>query len=346
MLLVLDRKDMRISYSSSRIVVHCPNQKNNSYAVEQIGMVIVYGNPLAEVAVWRILSYKSIPVIFLSTRGEQQLGLMSSTLAKQLPNRLTQYYCAFDSALSLQIAQYFVTNKLKNYDIPLITLRSEFHLPQQKPYLDDFIQHRNNAINRILTVNSTSELMGIEGSVAAQWFALIENYAPNNWNFSGRNRRPPKDPVNSLLSLAYTLVLSEIQRSLICYGFDPALGFLHQPSPARLSLALDIQELFRSGAEYFVLKWLLENASDIKPLFYYRQDIGCRLSKSGRQLFFSGWANFLNEWPILDEKGYLKTVNLREFLGGTCIRFRLLIKSICPNLKLEDNFGNEVDNDS
>jgi len=139
-------------------------------------------------------------------------------------------------------------------------------------------------------------ITGVEGQLAHAWFSLLSRYLDPQWHFTERNRRPPRDPVNALLSLGYTLTMSEIRQSVIGFGLDPSLGFLHQDYPGRESMALDVTEIFRSAVDCFVLQSLAEGLFSTDS-FYYRSVEGCRLSKQARPCFFQAWASYRENWP-------------------------------------------------
>jgi CRISPR-associated protein Cas1 len=167
--------------------------------------------------------------------------------------------------------------------------------------------------------------MGLEGQLAHAWFVLLAHSLPYQWKFAGRNRRPPRDPVNALLSLSYTLLSSEIHQLVIASGLDPSLGFLHQDTPGRESLMLDFMEIFRSGVDSFVLQWLAESELD-ESSFYYREEEGCRLSKQLRPLFFKAWSQQRYQWsrPLieaLDDGKWLKG-EIRGLVNGQIMRWR------------------------
>ena len=123
--------------------------------------------------------------------------------------------------------------------------------------IDPVIQQHKLALQRIDSANNTDELRGIEGSCAKGYFSVFSQLILRNnddFRFTGRNRRPPMDRVNALLSFAYTLLGNEIAGALEGVGLDPAVGFLHTLRPGRKSLALDMLEEFRAPfADRFVL---------------------------------------------------------------------------------------------
>lgn len=164
--------------------------------------------------------------------------------------------------------------------------------------------------------------MGLEGRLAHCWFELLTTALPAHLRFKGRNRRPPRDPVNSLLSLGYTMLLSEVRQAILIEGFDPSLGFLHQDYPGREALALDFMEIFRTGVDLFALRLIKESAFD-DTSFFYRKIDGCRLSKSTRPLFFQAWAQHKEAWPIFDSAGEDDQCRpIRELLLGQTARAR------------------------
>ncbi len=136
--------------------------------------------------------------------------------------------------------------------------------------------------------------MGLEGSAAAAWYDHLKTHLPDTWNFTGRNRRPPRDPLNALLSLSYTLVANELRRAVHAHGLDPALGFLHQPYPGRESLVLDLLEPLRASADAFALHCLQQLTPE---QFSYDPQQGCRLNQEGRAHYYGEWASSRLHWP-------------------------------------------------
>ena len=175
--------------------------------------------------------------------------------------------------------------------------------------------------------------MGLEGQLAHAWFVLLAHSLPFHWKFAGRNRRPPRDPVNALLSLGYTLLSSEIHQLVTASGLDPSLGFLHQDTPGRESLMLNFTEIFRSGVDSFVLQWLAETDLN-ESSFYFRTKEGCRLSKQTRPLFFKAWAHYRYQWarPIIENKRNEERPKgeIRELINGQIMQWREHLKETTP----------------
>ena len=153
-----------------------------------------------------------------------------------------------------------------------------------------------------------TQLIGVEGMAANRYFEVLPHLMTQQreaFPFSGRNRRPPKDAVNAMLSLAYTLATNDITAALETVGLDPYVGFLHTLRPGRASLALDMVEELRAYlGDRFVLS--LINRRQITPKdFIYQGEKGVMLTDNGRRTFLTAWQNRKKETivhPFLNEK--------------------------------------------
>lgn len=328
MICVIDHKNTHIRYQAGCLHIRYNKQgrKQAPLPINQLEQVIVYGNPVVETTVWRKLAEAGVVVVMLAARGKPEAAMLGSGLAVRLPLRRMQHRIADDSGKSVAMARWFVAGKFRSYLLPLDSLVRLY-----KPDMGDeeqFRQRLDRAGNQLDQATTVSELMGIEGRLARAWFRLLAKALPAKFHFTGRNRRPPLDPVNSLLSLGYTMLLSEVRQILLCEGFDPSLGFLHQEHPGREALALDFLEIFRAGIDDFILNWLHTTPFD-KRSFYYRADEGCRLAKATRPLFYQAWAQQREQWPaIFDSMKDRDPVPLRERLLGRTAASRAFMRSI------------------
>jgi CRISPR-associated protein Cas1 len=130
-------------------------------------------------------------------------------------------------------------------------------------------------------------LAGLEGAAAAAYFEAYASLLPPSLGFVGRNRRPPRDPVNAVLSLAYTLATAEAAREAHVAGLDPAIGFLHAPAPGRPSLACDLVEPLRPVLDRLV--WRLFAEEVLRAAHFTRDGEACLLGKAGRLAFYAAW---------------------------------------------------------
>ena len=202
-----------------------------------------------------------------------------------------------------------------------------------EPHLDSALAERfretqQQQLGKLHQAQSVDVFLGLEGTMSREWFQLLAAVLPEQWKFTGRNRQPPRDPLNALLSLGYTLALADIRQMVIAEGFDPAFGFLHQPYPAREALALDVLEIFRSGVDLFALNLLAELTPES---FYYREAEGCRLSKAARPLFYREWAIYRDNWPrplAGNRGGQLETAPLQEQVRGQLRLLRQVLEEV------------------
>ena len=158
------------------------------------------------------------------------------------------------------------------------------------------------AVRRLRTEQVTIEsLLGIEGAAGAAYFkAFGEAFAPG-LQFQGRNRRPPRDPVNAVLSLGYTLLYHAALEALLAAGLEPAYGFLHEPCPGRASLACDLMEPFRPLVDWEI--WVMLQNRTIRAESFSTNQGACLLGKAGRQGFYGAF-----EEPMERIRGQLRGV--------------------------------------
>jgi len=311
MILVIDKKNTVIKYQSGSICLYRDSAQIQRVPIKQLELVVVYGNPMAETNVWRYLSQGNVAVVMLASRGPQGSAFLTGSLATQLPFRKQQHSIASTQEGLIEQARYFLQLKLKSYSLSICTL-NVFYTVKKDDY-QSFITQQERTTTNIKSASSISQLMGLEGQLAQAWFSLLAKSLPYRWKFAGRNRRPPRDPVNALLSLSYTLLMGEVHQLIIAAGLDPSLGFLHQDSPGRESLVLDFTEIFRASVDSFVLQWLVETELD-ESSFYFRDKEGCRLSKTTRPLYFKAWADYRQKWrrAIAPKDGINTLENLSE----------------------------------
>jgi CRISPR-associated protein Cas1 len=328
MILVIDRRDCVLRYDNGVLRLEHEGGETRRAPLNQIELVVVYGNPLAETAVWRKLAAAGVPSVMLPARGPDGAAVLAGGLATQLPLRRLQHRIAADPTRSLELARWFLRHKIAGYDLPLIPLR-EIHGADAERCAA-FLLRRDQTLAALDGALSIDEAMGLEGQLAHAWFGLLADTLAPRWGFTGRNRRPPRDPVNALLSLGYTLAGAEVHNGVIASGLDPSLGFLHQAAPGRESMVLDFTEIFRCAVDHFALAWIDPDGPD-QADYYYRDQEGCRLSKAARPAFYQAWAVYRERWPYStrpSEEGDWPLATLREQIGGWTERLRTALKAL------------------
>lgn len=219
--------------------------------------------------------------------------------------RKVQYKLSDDEQWSMHVAQLMVAGKIQNYRNVLHRyLRDYGGNPEVEAAVKSLDMQKRDA----LRAETKAELMGIEGMAANHYFEVFPHLIlqqKTDFPFNGRNRRPPKDAVNAMLSLAYTLVANDTAAALETVGLDPYIGFFHSLRPGRTSLALDVMEEMRAYlCDRFVLS-LINRRQVAKDDFMYQGEEGVLLTEKGRRIFLTAWQNRKKEMivhPYLNEK--------------------------------------------
>jgi len=255
-------------------------------------------------------------------------GLTRGHGLKNVFTRIEQLNSAQEPLRCLALAQRFVHGKIRNHRTQL--MRNHTSLP------DGVALKLKRSANDALSARTIGELLGIEGAAASMYFqnfsGMIKVSAddddlpglespaqpatqPNfTFDFTKRSRRPPTDPVNALLSLAYSLLAKDCTLAALAVGFDPYVGFYHQPRHGRPALALDLMEEFRPLiAESAVLTAL--NNRMLNASHFVKAGEAVNLTQHGRRVFFQVYEQRMKSLithPVFDYKAsYRRIIELQ-----------------------------------
>lgn len=188
-------------------------------------------------------------IVWLSRTGRFQARL-EGPVSGNILLRQAQHRAADDAAASLRLARATVGGKLRNSRQSLLRGARETTAPDEREALAQAARHLGNQLRKLPLAADADSLRGYEGDAASVYFGvlplLIKPGLRGEFPFNGRNRRPPRDRVNALLSFLYALVLADCRAALETVGLDSQLGFLHSVRPGRPALALDLLEEFRA----------------------------------------------------------------------------------------------------
>lgn len=233
-------------------VVRCQNAqlaialrgKVREIRLAELSLVVVMpGVQLTSVVMAELLD-RGIETIFLRQDGQFR-GRLQGHFPTNPTVRLAQYQTA-DSYFGLAIARKLVTGKIRNQRANL--QRRNRETGGTIGELSEAIDAIAAYLTRLQRTEETLEretLMGIEGTAARAYYQALRHWFPPQWNFTDRNRQPPRDPVNALLSWGYGVLLARVFSACVQAGLDPYLGFFHATQPYRPNLALDLMEEFR-----------------------------------------------------------------------------------------------------
>jgi len=209
-------------------------------------VVVLPGVQLTDGAIAQLLD-RGIETIFLRRDGRFR-GRLQGHFATNPTVRLAQYR-ALDTTFGMALAQRLILGKVRNqrYVLQRRNRDTGGRIGQLTEAIDTIASYLPR-LKQTETPLDRDELMGVEGICARIYYQALTHWFPPEWKFAGRNRRPPRDPVNALLSWGYGVLLARIFAAGVQAGFDPYLGFFHAITPFRPNLVLDLMEEFRPVA--------------------------------------------------------------------------------------------------
>ena len=250
--------------------------------------VSLYGGVSITTGALRTLMGRGIPVAWFSTGG-WFYGQVGGLERHGLELRRAQYRAA-DAPHALALARRFVRAKLGNQRTLL--RRNHAAVPSMA------LRALTSARRRLERAPGFNEILGCEGEGASTYFQNFEGMLKRAggieaFRWSRRSRRPPEDPTNAALSFAYALLTRLCHSTLQRVGFDPMLGFLHQPRAGRPALALDFMEEFRPVlADSAVL--MAFNNGELRPGHFLQRGPACALTADGRRILIGAWERRLD----------------------------------------------------
>ena len=268
--------------------------------LREISQLAVFGGVQVTSSVIRELCSRGMPICHLSHGGWFD-GITHGMFHKNVDLRRQQYAAAAAPEKSLSLARRFVQAKILNSRTLLRRNHSE--LP------DDILDGFKGDLRRAGKAENVESLLGMEGTAASRYFAHFGGMlrpadgAVATFDFTHRNRRPPRDPVNALLSFAYAMLTKDFTTTLFSVGFDPYLGFFHKPRYGRPALALDLMEEFRPLLADSVVLTLINN-SEIHPEDFITTWAGVALTQGGRMQFLNAYERRMRQEVIHPVFGY------------------------------------------
>jgi CRISP-associated protein Cas1 len=232
-----------IRYRNESLTIIKQEKSHNCRLAEITLVVVLPGVQLTDVVIAQLLD-KGIETIFLRQDGQFR-GRLQGHFATNPTIRLGQYRTV-ETTFGMAIAQKLVIGKIRNQRV-LLQRRNRATKGQISELSEaiDLISSYSSRLNNPTTPLNRDELMGVEGICARTYYQALKHWFPSQWNFSGRNRRPPLDPINALLSWGYGVLLARVFSACVQAGLDPYLGFFHAIEPYRPNLVLDLMEEFR-----------------------------------------------------------------------------------------------------
>ena len=255
-----------LSKKGDTVMVNHEQEVKLRVPIHNLGSIVCFGNVLCSPFLLGLCGENNVTLSFLTENGKF-LARVQGPVSGNVLLRREQYRQADDPAATARVARSVVTAKIANSRVVLQrALRDRPELGDKvdlKRAVDDLEYH----IKQLKDKKDLDQIRGIEGQASAVYFGVFDHLISSNkehFFFKERNRRPPLDNMNALLSFLYTLLVHDVRSALESVGLDPAVGFLHRDRPGRPGLALDLMEELRAYlADRLALS--LVNRQQIKP---------------------------------------------------------------------------------
>ena len=270
---------------------------------------------------------RNISLSYLTPQGKF-LASVSGKIRGNVILRQQQYDSSRDEKISLDVARTCILGKIFNARWVLERAVRDHGMQIDVDLVKNASGYLKNSLKRIQCCQSKEQLRGYEGEAASVYFSAFDQLIlqqKRDFKFQGRNRRPPLDNVNALLSFVYTLLTNQITSALEVVGLDPYVGYLHTDRPGRVSLSLDLVEELRSVfADRFVLSLINKKIVSGKN-FSKKENGAVLLNEEGRKKILVEWQNRKKEMlthPYLKEKvewgmvPYVQAMLLARYLRG------------------------------
>ena len=316
-----------LSLDGENVVVLEEQQEIGRIPLHNLQAIVTFGYTGASPALMGVCAQRNIELSFMSGNG-RFLARVTGEVKGNVTLRKQQYRVSDDREKSIKIARNFILGKVYNSRWVLERAGRDYTMRLDAELIRKKSLYLAQSMKNIRMCENNEELLGLEGEAASVYFSVFDELILQQkkyFYFHGRNKRPPLDNVNAMLSFAYSLLASMCGSALESVGLDPYVGFFHTDRPGRMSLALDLMEEFRSiMADCFVLT--LINKRIMKSDHFMKKENGAVImSDEGRKLFISAWQSKKQETithPFLNEKiewgmaPYVQSMLLARYLRG------------------------------
>jgi CRISPR-associated protein Cas1 len=316
-----------LSVEGENIVITIDHDKKGRFPLHTLDSILYFGYKGASPSLMGACAKRNISLSFISPRGRFLARVCGESHGNVLL-RKAQYRISDNSNDSCEIARRFIAAKL--YNARWLLERATRDHPQRidSAKIKEVSLKLAESYRKAEVTETLEELRGIEGEAAVRYFDVLDDLILQNkaeFYFKNRNRRPPLDKVNAMLSFTYSILGNDCSSALESVGLDAYVGFLHRDRPGRTSLGLDLMEELRPAfADRFVLTCI--NNRIIKPDYFDVKENGAvTMTDEGRKSFLNAYQQRKQEMikhPFLDEKipwglvPYIQALLLARYLRG------------------------------
>ncbi len=272
-----------------RMVVEKDGSVLSDVPASKVKGVLIFGNVQVTTQTIHLALALEIELALFSYHG-RLLGQLTPPATGNVALRQAQYACKGDPGFTLSFSRAVVAGKLGN----ALAFVREFAHNHPETGLQDEVKRLQTVRSQVESSNQLPTLLGFEGTGARIYFEAFAKMVRHSFRFDGRHRHPPPDPVNALLSLGYSMVYNEISSLLDGIGFDPYLGFYHQPRHGHATLASDLIEEFRAPmVDRFTLGLTNNRVFKEQDFYLHTASGGVLLKDEPRKRFFAEYERFV-----------------------------------------------------
>lgn len=319
--------EAHLGKDGENVVVRIDGKVKFRMPIHNLESIVTFGYTGASPALMHLCNERGVSLAFLSRYGKF-LGRLASPVTGNVLLRKKQYSFSDDEDKTLAISKNFVIGKIANSRAILRRFLRDHTQNYVDEKLNGAIQSLNRQLHDVTSVENLQQLRGFEGEAARTYYSVFNHLIirrSNDFEFHGRNRRPPKDNVNTLLSFLYTLLRLDCIAALETVGLDPQVGFLHRLRPGRASLALDLMEELRSYIADRLTLTLINNRQVHSKHFISKEGGGIIMTDEGRKTVIDAWQKRKQQMvthPFLKEKipvgliSYAQALLFARFVRG------------------------------
>lgn len=325
--LFVTSEDAWLSLDGENVVVNREKTAVARFPLHNLQMIVCFSHSGASPALMGACAERGVGLTFC-TPGGKFLARTCGVSRGNVLLRRSQYRCADDVAESCRIARSMIFGKVYNARWSIERTRRDHKMRIDEDKFRVVSDSLKDLLPQILETLDSDVLRGLEGAAANGYFRLFNDMIlqqKDAFHFNGRNRRPPLDNVNAMLSFSYSLLVNDCAAALESVGLDAYVGFLHRDRPGRMSLALDVMEELRPCmADRFVLT-VINNRILSSEDFTQEGSGAVRMTDDGRRKFLKQWQTRKQETithPYLEEKipwglvPYVQALLLARYLRG------------------------------
>ncbi|QUO21691.1 type I-C CRISPR-associated endonuclease Cas1 [Clostridiaceae bacterium Marseille-Q4143] len=300
-------KNRYLSLDGENVVIFDKQEEIGRIPLHNLQGIVTFGYTGASPALMGVCAERNIELTFMSGNG-RFLARVTGEVKGNVILRKQQYRISENPYESIRYARNFITGKVYNSRWILERAIRDYPMRVDTERLKEKSHFLYQSLENIRSCEDSSILLGLEGEAASVYFSVFDELIlqqKDSFYFHGRNKRPPLDRVNAMLSFAYSLLAGMCGSALEGVGLDPYVGFYHADRPGRISLALDLMEELRGVmADRFVLTMINKRVMK-ETHFIEKEDGAVLLNDAGRKVFLSAWQERKQEMirhPFLNEK--------------------------------------------